>query len=103
MADKAPEFLRVKPGSVGALWIPEFGGYVVPDVTRVYTADDAVVKAHPAVFAPEAEVSALLRADQEARERHIPEVLAALSEPPVERATRAPGERRAAVKKDGKA
>lgn len=99
---KDTEYLRVRPGTDMALWVPELGGYVTPDPARVYTSEDAVVKAHPSVFAPQAEVSRLQREAQDAKERHIPEVLAAL-EAPVERGTRGPGERRLAVKKDEKA
>ena len=87
------EVLRARPGKMGAYNVPGIG-FEVPDPARAYTADDPIVKAFPEAFGPEGEVAAEQREAREVSSIAIPRV-----EQPVERATRAPGERRAAVGK----
>lgn len=102
MADqKKTAYLRARPGEVSALWVPDLGHYEVPDPSRSYTADDEIVKAHPRAFVPEDEAAQSLRDQQDARDSVQGQIMAGLTEPPVERATRAPGERRGTVKGKG--
>lgn len=58
---------------------PESGGIMVPDPRRTYPADDPLVKTYPWMFEP---------AGERATEAAPPESVT------IERATRAPGERR---------
>lgn len=77
----APKLLRVHPKRIAAVVHPETRMHVVPNVTESYREDDPLVQAHRWMFATEEEIAA----DQNAP---------AAESAPVERATRAPGERR---------
>jgi len=74
----AQKYVRVKP-PVSVLRHPEHGGMVAPDPALPYSVDDPLVKAFPWQF----------QSDDDAADP-----ASVVTEVKVERATRAPGERR---------
>lgn len=78
---------RVNPTRIASVRHPEHGGYVAPENNRTYPADDPLVRAYPWMF----------ETDEEAAKREAtppPESVPVVIEPPIERGTKAPGERR---------
>ena len=76
-------YVRVRREALGMLRHPSTGDMVTPDPRRPYRSDDPLVTAHPHAFVTD---------DELAREHQAAEGQAV--DAPVERATRAPGERR---------
>lgn len=75
-------YVRVRLDRIGAVRHPETEDHVTPDPRRPYRDDDPLVQAYPDMFATDED----LAAEHHAAQRP--------AESPVERATRAPGERR---------
>jgi hypothetical protein len=80
------EYLRVREPGKHALLNPETGLHETPKGDTQFAADHPLVKAHPWAFGTEEEIAA----EREAARN----VTSVPIEPPVEQATRAPGERR---------
>lgn len=78
MADKPK---TVRANQAAAVRHPEHGGFVTPNPSDTYPADDPLVRAYPWLFSSEEELAS--RPDETLRESA-----------PIEQATRAPGERR---------
>lgn len=87
------QVLRARPGHMAVYNVPG-QGFQTPDPGRAYSVDDPIVQAFPEAFGPEAEVAAEQREAREQVSVAIPRV-----PQPVERATRAPNEKRGQVGK----
>lgn len=77
-------YVRVRPERLGIVRHPQTGEQVTPDPRRPYRSDDPLVTAYPEMFAADTD----LAAEHRAAEHRV------AADRPVERATRAPGERR---------
>lgn len=79
----AKKLLRVRPAHMGgpcAVYVPELGAHMVPNPAQPYEENDPIVKAARWMFVSDDEL-------ESAEPPYVDSV-------PIERATRAPGERR---------
>lgn len=82
----ATKYVRVREPGKHALLNPESGLHMTPKADEEFPADHPLVKAHPWAFGSDEDI----RAERDAASR----VTSVPIDAPVERATRAPGERR---------